>query len=216
MSCLPPIFVISLTRSTDRRDHILKEFARQNIPFKFFDAFDGSQIKVSSSNPYLYDHPYEEWKRNGGTLEDFMVGPGINALSLTHMAILKMMLANEWKEILVFEDDTVLLDDFLNKFETIHAALPKDYNFCWLSHCCTTTKYCFNEQAGLWKGRPLCTSAMLVSESGARLVEEKAILGEPYDCFLYHFCQPPEGVFIAEPQICDQESLHGKMSTTLS
>ncbi len=209
-----PTFVISLNRSKDRREHIINEMAKHGVAFNFFDAFDGKKIEVSSTHPYLYDHDQEFWNNN----PQFFVGQGVNALSLSHQALIKMMRTLQLPEILVFEDDAILVDGFKDKLDKLHAALPANYNFCFLQHCCADTVHCYKEEAGLWRGYPLCTGAMLYSLSCCDLIEEKAILGEPWDCLIHRHMRPADGdgFFMANPQLADQLSLHGKMETTLS
>ncbi|KAA0939606.1 glycosyltransferase family 25 protein [Psychrobacter sp. ANT_H59] len=36
--------IISLTTATDRRQHIIQEFTKQNIPSEFYDAITASQL----------------------------------------------------------------------------------------------------------------------------------------------------------------------------
>lgn len=56
-----PVFVISLTRSTQRRSFIQNSLGALGIPFRFFDAIDGkvmSQVEIASMAPQRYDGQY--------------------------------------------------------------------------------------------------------------------------------------------------------------
>jgi glycosyl transferase family 25 len=44
------VFVISLRRATERREHISKQMQEQNIPFEFIDAVDGRTL-TEEQNP---------------------------------------------------------------------------------------------------------------------------------------------------------------------
>ena len=47
-------YVISLTTSTDRRQHITQEFKKQDILFEFFDAITTSQLDEVSKQLNLH------------------------------------------------------------------------------------------------------------------------------------------------------------------
>ena len=74
---MPPIFVVSLVRETDRRARMQKELKARQLDFNFFDAVDGAELAES-----CYRHRMQEqWWRNG--LAFCAVDPAI----VTHAAI---------------------------------------------------------------------------------------------------------------------------------
>lgn len=64
------IFVISLLRSKERRNHIKKELGEKKLNFEFFDAIDGSFLEMEN-DPRI---DYEIVKRSPNWLTNNIVG----------------------------------------------------------------------------------------------------------------------------------------------
>lgn len=58
----PPIFVISLKHSEDRRAYITKELARFGLEFEFFDAVDGASLD-SDTIKKVCSYDITKWRR---------------------------------------------------------------------------------------------------------------------------------------------------------
>jgi len=52
MSSLPPILVINLKRSKDRRRHMEKELGRFGVKYSFFPAVDGNNLTKEERRSY--------------------------------------------------------------------------------------------------------------------------------------------------------------------
>lgn len=102
----PPTFVISLSGETARRARIEKILGKINLPFTFVDAVDGRAFDVL--NHPLYDGPRR--LRNFGR---HMNGGEIGCL-MSHRKICQMMVDDNMPLALVFEDDIILRDGFLD------------------------------------------------------------------------------------------------------
>ncbi|WP_406609893.1 glycosyltransferase family 25 protein [Agarivorans sp. JK6] len=110
------IFVISLSRSTGRRDLITREMAKTELDFEFFDAVDG--VKGEHSLFQKYDEARAKWQG----------GAGLNAGELGCFASHYLM----WQKcieldepIFVFEDDVLIPDNFYEVFTLLDEVLPR-------------------------------------------------------------------------------------------
>jgi len=101
--------VISLKTATARREHIQKEFGKQNIGFEFFDALTPDLAKPLAEKMALQVH------------EDFLTS-GELACFMSHVSIWQKMVDEQIPHLAVFEDDVYLgenADYFLSQDDWI-------------------------------------------------------------------------------------------------
>ncbi|MFV5490458.1 glycosyltransferase family 25 protein [Acinetobacter sp. ASP199] len=104
--------VISLKTADARREHIQKEFGKQNIGFEFFDALTPDLAKPLAEKMALKVH------------EDFLTS-GELACFMSHVSIWQKMVDEQIPYLAVFEDDVYLGEnaaDLLNDSDWIHAS----------------------------------------------------------------------------------------------
>jgi glycosyl transferase family 25 len=116
---LPPIWVVSLARATDRREFVERAFADAGLPFEIFPAVDGRELAPAdvaaySSRRAMYEYGDE-------------LGPGILGCALSHLRVLERMVAEGIPELVVFEDDA-RPDSRLRDVLLARKALPPDYD----------------------------------------------------------------------------------------
>lgn len=97
--------VISLKTATARREHIEKEFGKQNIPFDFFDAL----------TPDLAKPLAEKMQLNFG--DEYLTG-GELACFMSHVSIWQKMIDEKIPYVAIFEDDVFLGQDAFSIFST--------------------------------------------------------------------------------------------------
>ena len=88
-------YVISLTTATDRREHITKEFGKQNIIFEFFDAITPNNLELKA-------------KELGIDISNSPLTKGEIACALSHIALYSLAKEKELDYICIFEDDIYL------------------------------------------------------------------------------------------------------------
>ena len=88
-------YVISLTTATDRREHITKEFGKQNISFEFFDAITPNNLELKA-------------KELGIDISNSHLTKGEIACALSHIALYHLAKEKELDYICIFEDDIYL------------------------------------------------------------------------------------------------------------
>lgn len=93
-------YVINLSRSADRRAHILAELRRVNASYDLVPAVDGRELDLA--DPGMVDPTLvgTSWFR-----------PGVAGCALSHLATYRKMLADGADNALVLEDDVELPDD---------------------------------------------------------------------------------------------------------
>jgi GR25 family glycosyltransferase involved in LPS biosynthesis len=111
-------FIINLERRNDRRSYMKSQMSNAGIDnFRIFDAFDNSALKLLDS------------REQTGRLGHAFVG-----VYLSHLAVLKMALALNYKEVIVLEDDVVIGPDFKEAVNNIKKELPENWDMLYLHH----------------------------------------------------------------------------------
>lgn len=121
------VYVINLDRDTERLQKMTEHLTKLNIEFTRFPAVLGSEVKTS--------HHLTKFCLKYCT-------DGIKGCALSHKMIWEDILANNYKHVLVLEDDASFADDFEHMFKTGWDQVPKDFDI-WYLGCnfkCTDTK----------------------------------------------------------------------------
>ena len=103
------VFLINLPRRPDRLEHATKQLNNQNINFEVIEGIDGSKL----------------WDVNK------QLHKGIYGCSLSHFRCVKQARLRGLKNILIFEDDVVLNNNFTKIINENYDKIPKDYEFLY-------------------------------------------------------------------------------------
>lgn len=128
---IPPIFVINLLRDIDKKNHMAEVLERLNINYHFFEAVDGKQLS-NLEIAKIYDQKIARKQRK----RDLTVGE--LGCSLSHLGIYKKMLKEDIKQAIIFEDDAVIEEGFMEVISQINH-FPNDWELVLLGHI--ETKY---------------------------------------------------------------------------
>jgi GR25 family glycosyltransferase involved in LPS biosynthesis len=111
------IFVIHYKKLIERKEFIINQFKKYNITeYEFIeidrDELEGYDLSIfeNISNPYM-------------------------AIGLSHIYAYNKIKDN-YDEALIFEDDVILCDNFINIFNYYLTQLPKDFDMLFLGSCC--------------------------------------------------------------------------------
>lgn len=121
----PPVFVVNLETSTDRRKFISDQLDKLGIPFEIFPATNGRKLtKWEISN---YD--------SAGAIKSCgrEMTPGEIGCSYSHLYIYKKMLDENIEQALILEDDVILCDE-LPEILSREPEFPEDWELMFLSH----------------------------------------------------------------------------------
>jgi GR25 family glycosyltransferase involved in LPS biosynthesis len=115
------IYVINLKKNQDRLEKFMENARKANVDVNRFDAVYGKELSK--------DHPdiLKYFVKDHG-LSDGQIG-----CALSHIKIWEDAVKNNYKNILVFEDDAIIPKDFWDKFNEAYNELHKDWNFSYLS-----------------------------------------------------------------------------------
>lgn len=100
----PPIYVISLKHSQDRRESMRNQLNALQLDFKFFDAVNGSTIDKS-----LHKIDFDLAAASGHKLL-----PGIIGCALSHINLYQKMIDENIEEMVILEDDVAFVPEFSN------------------------------------------------------------------------------------------------------
>lgn len=123
------VLVVSLPRFTYRHTKL-----QQNLQGLHFDFFWGVDKQALNIETMKTEGTYDEQKamqlqRQGKALND-----GEIACSLSHRNIYEAMINNNWKKVLVFEDDVLPAYDVLHLLPVALKELPADWELVYLGY----------------------------------------------------------------------------------
>lgn len=160
-TALPPIWVVNLERSSERRRFMQEQFAALNLSYRIINATDGKKLSREELQKYSKRHALKFKRRELST--------GEIGCALTHAKIYQQMLDENIDEVLILEDDIVLTQDLfdvllqrrkfppeweaVNFANTWAKAIPlgepvyKDYRICRFKRIANrTSAYLLNRQ----------------------------------------------------------------------
>jgi GR25 family glycosyltransferase involved in LPS biosynthesis len=135
------IFLINLERRKDRLEEFLKISNKYNFQFELYKAFDGMALlnenftyenkKISYVKNEFYKHePGNFFGIDNYYDRYFKVCVGC---LLSHLEILKLAKKNNYKSILILEDDVVFSDNLEQKLDNLSKNFPNEWDMFYLS-----------------------------------------------------------------------------------
>ena len=173
--------VISLERSTDRREQVRHELDNFFLDWQFLDAVDGFALKVL---PQSYDQP--KVKR----LQGYELTPGEIGCYLSHMKAWEKCVEQD-KTTLVLEDDFVINGDLRKVFESL-TQMQQKWSLVRLAALYDVEYSVIDRCEGIElvenKGDPVGAAAYVIKPSAAaHLIKCSSAIYEPVDHYLEHY-----------------------------
>ena len=215
------IFVLHYSKLTHRKKHVLNQFKKNGIEeFEFIEHFDKDEIT---------DDECPEFDKNYITDRRSEL-----SLHLKHFYIYKLMITENIDEALIFEDDVVLSDDFINKLTEYMTQLPKNYDMLFIGDGCrlhipTTqlipNKYIYEKCVDITNdsgGATRCTDSYIIHNRCARKICDYTSnltnnIKLPIDWWLNIAARDNNlKIYWAEPTIVTQGSQSGLFSRSIS
>lgn len=122
-----PVYVISLKRSVERRNHAIDQLNSLNVPFQIIEAVDGYGL---SDQDILTNPDYGLWKFGSRTRH---LWQGEIGCVLSHFKIYLKMIEEDIKAVCILEDDIDLMKDFKNFLNYENLELI-DWDIFYLGH----------------------------------------------------------------------------------
>ncbi|WP_444989104.1 glycosyltransferase family 25 protein [Halomonas mongoliensis] len=125
MSTLPPIYVISLPGSI-RRQNICSMFEKMNLPFKFWDGVNGSELDQETLSHIDTTYTQEQWGHG--------LGKGEIGCALSHINLYEHIIKKNIKSAIILEDDAKLPENFKEVILSLVKKTPKRAELLYLYH----------------------------------------------------------------------------------
>lgn len=191
---LPPAFVLTLHRSSERFKRCQEHFTQAGITATPFYGLDHEITGLRTEHKYEID--------NAG----YIMGPKQISLHLSHYMLWKMLLYQPEDSFLVLEDDCRWKDDWKQSFLDAQSVLPADWDIVYLGSCCTSDKPQWNVGKNLYVVNfPMCTHGYMVRKKALPiLLEHCQRVYAPVDiCMVFNALHRLKH-FTIVPRICDQ------------
>jgi glycosyl transferase, family 25 len=114
------IYVINLKKNNDRLNVFMDKAKKANVNVERFEAVNGK--KLPKKHPDIIKHFTKIIFLNKGQI----------GCALSHIKILEDAIKNNYKNIIVFEDDAIIPKDFWKKFNQAYKELPKNWDMLLL------------------------------------------------------------------------------------
>ena len=208
------ILVVHYSKLVDRKANILKQFAKYNITnFEFIEKYDKDEITEEQSK--CFSLTYKK--------------PSMS-LHLKHFYAYREI-AIKYNNALIFEDDAILADNFIDKLNKYLLELPKDFDMLFIGNGCNLhiesnellpNKHIYEKclYPTNWggNGATRCTDSYIVNKKCAiKLCEYisqlKTKIDLPIDFWINNAARDNNlKVYWAEPTIVTQGSENGKFN----
>ena len=135
------IYLINLDKRKDRFEKFLKISEKYNFSFDRISAFDGNLLldkDFTYCDKKISFVKNEFYKHIPGTFFDIenyhdRYFKGCVGCLLSHLEILKLAKKNQYKSILILEDDVVFSENFETKLENLSKNFPEEWEMFYLS-----------------------------------------------------------------------------------
>ena len=167
-------YVINLKKNKDRLKRFKKNTKKANIKVERFNAVYGKDLPKEHPDIIKY------------FVKNHNLNPGEIGCALSHIKIWEDALKNNYKNIIVFEDDAIIPKDFWYRFNEAYNELPKDWDILFLGlNWPYVRKISENISKVIFKEGTsnFGTHAMLVNVNNIKKLLNKKI-NEPIDLFI--------------------------------
>jgi len=106
------------------------------------------------------------------------------SLLLKHFYIIKDIIDKKYKNALVFEDDFLLVENFIEKFNSYMTQMPENWDLAWVGSCCQLN-HPYDGFNNIYKhDGSRCTHAYAISNQGAyKMISELKNINDAADWF---------------------------------
>ena len=115
-----PIFIINLPECSERRQSMLAEFSKYNVPVHFFEGKNG---KILTEKEILELVNLDKVQKNYNR----PLSKGEIGCSISHLKLYKKMIDENIMHAIILEDDVKINDNFLDVYSDLSKLAPKNY-----------------------------------------------------------------------------------------
>jgi GR25 family glycosyltransferase involved in LPS biosynthesis len=171
------IYICNWKKLSDRKDRLISHLRDHGIQdYEWVDNYDKDNWnleEIVKDYPRIFDATEE-----GRYLKYSEI-----SLLLKHCWILKDAY-HKYDTIMVLEDDVVLVNDFVNRFNLYKKQLPENWDICWVGTCCDLEANLIDGLNVYPASGSRCTHAFIVSQNCIKkVVDDLKNCFEPADFF---------------------------------
>lgn len=191
----------------ERTAHAREQFERENVPVNWVYGIDAVAMGIKGT---VYMHT------NTPDKSPYYITPNCVALVLSHYVALRLAEHGGAEDFVIFEDDVILPENFLEKLEEVKRHCPKDCLGVWLEYCCVDPSRAAPASGGLKYALPMCTAAVWYKKEAIPIVL-KAIQPAyaPVDILIKHRAGGEIRPCITDPQMCFQVKYNDTTNSTI-
>jgi len=188
------IFVAHYKKLVDRKEYITNQLVGHGIDINWvewvtdYDTDEWDVELIQQEHPYLFD---------GSGIHCNIIRNTLNmpevSLNLKHRYIMSSVVENEIPDALVFEDDCILQDNFIERFNTYKRQLPDDWDLIFIGGDNQVSENIVGgvnvyERKGFHSSRG--TFCYFISLGGARKMNEMMQkINDPTDWYFNHMIE---------------------------
>ena len=164
-------FCLTLKDTVERKKYAQEHFLENGLDVQFFEGINGKKFGLETKIPYMDDRP--NWIPDDGPM--YFISSGNIGCILSHLMLWKTLSYLPYEEILIFEDDVVLCDNFKQKFLDYKNQLPEDWQYVFVGHCCLPSEEYqikISENIITTTHPPMCTHAYMIKKSAIPILIE--------------------------------------------
>ena len=202
------IFIINLDERTDRIKKAIKELKSFNVQFDKIERFSGIVPKLVDIDKNIYKNFRVDLGKN---VESYIIGA--TGCKLSHLEVIKIAQERGYENVLIFEDDFYMTDDFLmnlNDFIKKVKDLPR-WDVLYLggnnksqeiSNYCIPTKF---DKVFRCKNVKCLHSYIVNRRLFPKVIEDLKTYGGEVDNYYMEILQPEYNAYIYNPILVKQE-----------
>ena len=191
------IYVINLKKNTDRLEKFMENAKKANVNVERFDAVYGKELPKDHPDIVKY------------FITDHKLNPGQIGCALSHVKIWEDAINNNYNNIIVFEDDAIITEDFWDKFNAAVNELPEDWDYFSLncSWCNNIKDYTLIHKSNF----NVCTMSYNINLKSinkiVNLIKKKKI-NVPIDNYLNGNYYKKNNLYIIKPTLIKPDSTY--------
>lgn len=226
-----PTFVICVPGLPERTEYVTRHLAERGVSHRVWQGFPGVSMGLATNLAYYTDAHTDNFCDAPGSVDgkcggqlSYHLKAGTVAVTMSHLALMKHIVAAEYPVALVLENDVELPADFREKFEQFYTNLPNDFGLAYLDHLNGDSANAKPVAPGVCiiPGGAHGTDAYLVSAKGAKFIDDHCQQAwRPIDVSYmveaagYGKSTANLPCYYADPPICTQLTAHGRLDGSL-
>lgn len=136
MNHLPKIFCITLKDYINRKSYAEEHFKKHKLDVTFHEGINGKNFGLKTVIPYMDDIFFKNPNWKPGDSPMCFISQGQLGCLLSHYMLWNILNYLSYDEYIIFEDDVILCENFIEKFLDYKSRLPKDWQYVFLGRSC--------------------------------------------------------------------------------